>query len=380
MKKIDKIFALSIILLAITQTYFFYSFSSQKDYQISSVQMPARITTSSVIVLEKSAEKKEDLKPKTNTEKNFSALFFGDMMLDRYVAEKIKIKKISGLISDIAGEENRFLRGADLVSANLEGAVTNMGAHYAPVLVNDFAFAPDTIREVKKYGFDFFNIANNHLSDQGKKGMNETRKNLDDIGADYSGCTDREIGACSAKILYFASTSVAMIGLSSVYGTFDSEKVSEIIRKAKADADLVVVNIHWGQEYIHEFSKTQSVLAHQVIDAGADIIIGHHPHVIQGLEIYKDRLIFYSLGNFIFDQYFSPDTQEGLAVGLIVKGNELTTNLFPIVSRQSKPSLAVGEQKNKILSNMAVWSKVNPGAKQMIKEGMINVQIEEDAN
>jgi len=107
-----------------------------------------------------------------------------------------------------------------------------------------------------------------------------------------------------------------MVGLSMVGLKPDIEKVKEAINFLKDKTDWVIVNIHWGEEYDLNFNKIQKEIAYQLIDDGADVIIGHHPHVVQEVEVYKGRPIFYSLGNFIFDQMWSEETKKGAVVEL----------------------------------------------------------------
>ena len=304
------------------------------------------------------------------TERLVSFLFFGDLMLDRHVKEKMDQKGGLGYLFDkLAGEEKRFFMGTDFVAANLEGAVTNNGQHYAPVNSFDFAFAPELIKGLKKYYFNFFSTANNHLSDQGPTGIKETYKNLTDLEFYFSGCADATIGDCSSKIIPWPGTAdkkISFIGLSMVYHDPNLEEVISLIKKNKAASDLVVVNIHWGTEYQHQPNAKQQDWAHAMIDAGADLIIGNHPHVVQGMEIYKDKLIFYSLGNFVFDQYFSVDTQEELALGINLVDNHWQASLFPLKSNVSQPVLMDSAAKKVFLKKFLGWSKLSEDVKTAI--------------
>ncbi len=314
---------------------------------------------------------REDMQ-KTKTPISF--LFFGDLMLDRHIKEEIEKHSLDYLLEDLVGEEKRFFQGYDIISANLEGAVTKKGAHYPPQMAYDFAFNPAYIQILQKYNFNFFNLANNHLSDQGIKGEEETRQILDDLKIDYSGCRDRQIGDCSWKIIDVNGQKVAMLGFSMVYGNFSKEEASSLIKKTRQMADWVIVNIHWGQEYRHEQNQTQIKMAHYLIDQGADLIIGHHPHVVEGIEVYKDKVIFYSLGNFIFDQYFSPDTQESLAVGVVLDKNSSFVYLFPLESHLGKVKFKTGESKIKFLESLTSWSSEN--LRDDILRGVIKFDIQ----
>ena len=126
------------------------------------------------------------------------------------------------------------------------------------------------------------------------------------------------------------------------------------------NVDFVIVSMHAGIEYEHLSAKDQQKFARAAVDAGADLVIGHHPHVVQEMEKYKDKLIFYSLGNFIFDQMWSEDTRQGVAVEITFAKNSSPSadNFFPIyISDYSQPDLAVGRTKEKILSDLGVLKR-----------------------
>ncbi|MFH2018657.1 MAG: CapA family protein, partial [bacterium] len=111
-----------------------------------------------------------------------------------------------------------------------------------------------------------------------------------------------------------------------------------IVEKIKPKSDFIIANVHWGQEYQKTSNSLQRKLARELIDLGVDAIIGHHPHVVQEMEIYKNRPIFYSLGNFVFDQYFSEATQQELGVGLVFRDKSISAYVFPLQSVKSQIS------------------------------------------
>jgi len=304
-------------------------------------------------------DKKEDENNQEIEEDNsIKLLFFGDMMLDRHVGEKINKYGLDYLLSKI--NEGDFNSSYDIISANLEGAVTDNGGHYKPDNAYDFAFNPKLIQELKNYNFNFFNLANNHLSDQGRIGVEETYKNLSNLGFYYSGCQDAYLSInttspeiilggsmpildynnCSDIVLNIKNKKIAFLGISLVYNNIAEVDILDRIIKLKENSDVVIVNIHFGNEYQGQANNRQEVLARKMVDSGADIIIGHHPHVIQNYEIYKERPIFYSLGNFIFDQYFSAETQEGLAIKIILsdekEGTKIASEVYKIKTKGSK--------------------------------------------
>lgn len=308
--------------------------------------------------------------PKTN--KIISLMFFGDMMLDRHVKTKIEKAGIEPIFKSLATEESRFFMGSDIVSANLEGALTNNGEHYPPEASIDFAIDPKLISQINQdYYFNFFTIANNHITDQGNRGVEETTKNLNDLGIKFAGCPDTIFDDCSTNIITIADQRIAMVALSMVYNNFNLEEVKQKISKLTPETDLVVVQIHWGVEYSHNFNQQQQDIAHTLIDAGTDIIIGHHPHVVQGVEIYKNKPIFYSLGNFIFDQYFSQDTQEGLSVSIVYENNKYTIYLFTIKSTNSELKQMTSLDKLDFLKRIASWSIIDQEYKDQLLNGKI---------
>lgn len=309
---------------------------------------------------------------------NFKFLFFGDLMLDRHVGEKIKSKGLPFLFSEL--DKAGVFKGCDFVSANLEGAVTDNGAHYKPDNAYDFAFKPDLINELKKYNFSYFSNANNHLADQGRNGIMETEKNLAKMGFIFSGCQDSETGACSATTTVINGKKIGLISFSQVYRSLNREKILDIVRNIASTSDITIVNIHWGIEYEHNFSKTQQELGRGLVDAGADMVIGHHPHVVQGVEIYKNKPIFFSLGNFIFDQYFSADTQEELGISInweankspqppLQKGAVMEIGLLPMRSKGSQPYLLTGAEKEAFLKKFVSWSNVDNEIKKQVEKG-----------
>lgn len=289
-------------------------------------------------------------------------LFFGDFMLDRYVKKHFINNNYDKIFENVLKDDKNFFNNFDIVGANLEGTVTNYGKHYLPEFPYDFAFSPEAVGEFKKYNFNYFNLANNHILDQGDRGVAETKANLDLLNFYYSGCEDKNINKdCSSTIIKINNKKIGLAGFDMVYGGFDKDKARKIINDLSNSVDFVVVNIHWGIEYQHQFNKIQQTTARSLIDAGADVIIGHHPHIVQGIEIYKGKRIFYSLGNFIFDQYepyFPPDNSEGLAVEIIIKNNQTDYKLLPFKFKNWQIEFIKRQEKKDFLEKLDGWSKI----------------------
>jgi len=247
-----------------------------------------------------------------------SMLHFGDIMVGRAVAPKIAeglnpFEKITVLFKDF-----------DLVIANLEGPITETTDCQKKEIV--FHFPPSTAQLLKSNGFSIVNLANNHGYDCKSIGLADTKRYLNQAEVGYfgtiAGSTDVATRPVNGKSIAFLGADLIDPGTERLQAFLDS------ITAAKKGHDLVVVNAHWGDEYKPLPNMRQQTIGHQIIDAGADLLIGHHPHVIETAEVYKGKAIFYSLGNFVFDQYM-PGTKEGLGVGVIEKEKATHFILYP---------------------------------------------------
>lgn len=303
-----------------------------------------------------------------------SMLHFGDLMLDRSVKEQIeKNAGIGYILDDLAGEEYRFFRGMDIVAANAEGPFANYKRDTTKEIA--FQFDPMFLSPLREYGFNLFTTANNHSLDMGRDGLKESSTNIKNAGIDAYGGDGYTVTDESLFIKNVHGIRIAFIGVNDTFHTMDAQNVQELIKKAKAESSFVIVNIHWGQEYREKSNDRQQQLAHNFIDAGTDAVIGHHPHVVQEMEIYKNKPIFYSLGNFIFDQYWSVETQKGLAVGIIVYDDKPSSlYLFPLQGIKSKVIQMRGEEKTRFLANFIDKSQISP---YTFYQGMLSIPMAE---
>lgn len=266
-------------------------------------------------------------------------LFVGDMMFDRGVESLSTIKNNFNYPFEKIRD---FFKNIDYVIGNLEGPIMEN-----PVYISDssitFSFNKEIANVLKNNNFNLLSLANNHTMNNG--GLEETKLFLEDVQINYAGdpytCLKDDIFVNEDFIFYAVNTT---------YPFNCSEK--EIIENISDDKFLIVM-IHWGEEYEYIPSKYQINLAHQMIDAGADLIIGSHPHVVQSIEKYKDKLIFYSLGNFIFDQYFSKETQQGLLVVLEKYEDKLIYNLYLSESELAQPEIKKNNDFFLWLSNIS---------------------------
>lgn len=212
----------------------------------------------------------------------------------------------------------------DLTVLNLETPVTTGGVGAAN---KKFVFktSPEVLPSLREAGIEAVNLANNHILDQGQEGLLDTLKHLKDHDIRYVGAGRNEEEAFAAQYFELQGMTVALLGFSRVLpetswyalenrpgvaGAYDHvlPKAVEAIQDARSKADLVVVIAHWGEELHKTPNSYQINLSRAFIDGGADLIIGGHPHVLQGLEQYKGKWIAYSTGNFIFTKSGNADT------------------------------------------------------------------------
>lgn len=291
--------------------------------------------------------------------------FVGDLLLDRGVKTIGREKGIDAVFQNTPG----IFTGVELVCANLEGAVA---AGEKP-LNKTFRFngPPNTGEILKKHNITLVNLANNHSIDFGRDGLRQTVENLQKYGVMSYGYGKNAEAAVQPLYITRAGITMAFIGAvcfpleGYVYlpdrfdvGRWDAVLVGRAIKEARRKADFVFVSFHWGIEFSHRPTATQMKIARFCIDQGADAVIGSHPHVLQGIEVYKGRPIFYSLGNFIFDQAYEPACRSVLAVLRVSPGGIEEILIRPVYIRDCTPELAEGEKKEAIIADLKKYSEV----------------------
>ncbi len=324
MRKSFKIF---LILLFFTASLFFVFFQIRKtDREF-------------IWEEEKKEEKEKVISPKA------SLLFAGDIMLDRGVEVLLEREGFSWPFLKISD----FLKERDFVIANLEGALLSNPPVFGPRSFS-FAFSYENLFSLDEAGFTHFSLANNHTLNVGQSGLEETKENLREDGFSFFG------DPLNQEPEVILEDDFVMLGFNWTFPDYRREDfLLESVRdlSQKDPEKLLIVYIHWGKEYELKSSKSQRDLARKMIDEGADLVVGGHPHVVQEVEVYKDRAIFYSLGNFVFDQYFSEEVQKGLIIEPVLFPERIEFNLHPVGSKRSQPFLLEGEEKEKFLKELA---------------------------
>ncbi|EKD46750.1 MAG: hypothetical protein ACD_67C00081G0002 [uncultured bacterium] len=240
-------------------------------------------------------------------------LFVGDMMFDRYIRQ----------VSDKKGYDFVFqkvedlLKGSDLSVGNLEGPITDSKSVSVDSKMGEpknyiFTFDSRVSGALAKQNVKLVNIGNNHISNFASSGVESTRKYLTQSGVDFFGDPEDENKNFAIKDI--KGMKIAFVSYNQFLSGGKQKAINDISFAKNSKVDFIVLYTHWGKEFMTEPEEKTRNLAHEFIDIGADLIIGSHPHVVQSKEEYKGKTIYYSLGNFIFDQYFDPNTQKGLAV------------------------------------------------------------------
>ena len=301
------------------------------------------------------------------TEENqITLILVGDIMLNRGV-EYMVGKEGDGDYSFPFLKIVEDLKGTKLLFGNLEGPISDKGTKVGSIY--SFRAEPKVIEGLTFAGFDVISLANNHAFDYGREALEDTFLKLKTAGVDelrssspcaiarvvdedsfistrrsarvidYVGAGFNQSEAYSPVIKEIQGTKIGFLAYTNLgpetwkaternsgiawINENDFEKIKKDIENAKSQADILIVSLHSGEEYLLELTQFQIEFSKAAIDAGANIVIGHHPHVIQRNEKYKDGWIFYSLGNFVFDQAFSEKTMQGQIVEVLIENGKI---------------------------------------------------------
>ena len=298
-------------------------------------------------------EKVEDSLP----EEPIVLTFAGDVNLDedskpvaRYDRENKKI--LGGISQDLVDEMNK----ADIFMLNNEFAYSTRGSEITEKSYT-FRAHPKRVDILKEMGVDIVSLANNHALDFGQEALLDTFTTLDEAGIDYVGAGSNMDRAKAPIYRTIGDTTIAYVAASHVIyamdwyatderpgmiGTYDPTLFLASIEEAKKNSDFVVAYVHWGKERTHDPVDYQKNLAKKYIDAGADAVIGCHPHVMQGLEFYKGKTIAYSLGNYWFN---ASKRESGLLKIYVNPDGTTDTQLLPVMNDNTYTNLITEEKE-----------------------------------
>lgn len=295
--------------------------------------------------------------------KHCTLMAFGDINLGRSVGQRL----LHGELDYPFGSMGSTLRSADIVFANLESPLSDQaGETESPVSNVVFCGPPVAASVLHKGGVSVVSTANNHAYDYGLKGVKETIRFLREQQIAFAGTSEGNSDSMFAPaIVERNGIRVGFLGytqLVNIQGEwrgnislYDSERAENEIHALKEKADFVVASYHGGTEYADAPDEQSVLQMRALIDAGADLVLGHHPHVPQGMELYKDKLIVYSLGNFVFyqPQYTWARRSYGLELSLQKIGPHVSVSLLRLIPFRPglQPSQDLDERETAALLN-----------------------------
>ncbi len=300
----------------------------------------------------------------------------GDIML---AGSAVPVLKINGISYPFRSSGlAKLISTSDAAFANLEYPITMRQDRFMDKTYL-FKGLPQTLAAIKEAGFTLVSLANNHIMDYGSQGLMDTIEQCDRIGLAHAGAGADDASAGKPAVFVRRGVRYGLLAYSLTFppefwakkdraGTYHPHytQIQNDIQKARPGADILMVSFHWGEELSSTPKPYQEALAHLAVDAGADMVIGHHPHVAQAIEIYQGKPIFYSLGNFVFGSY-STKVDTGFMAELAYRGLRLQeVNLYPLIvcnhTTLFQPKLAEGPVARKIIKNLyRISKKYNTG-------------------
>lgn len=318
-----------------------------------------------------------------NPKNDVTITFTGDILLDRGVRNKLSEKGCDYPYLKVRD----IFKKSDIVIGNLECPLVDKGT---PVLKRrDLIFKGDVKNSaaLRRAGYNVLNIANNHVMDYGRDGLTNTIRALKDSSIKTVGAGKDSEEANKPLYINKNGIKIGILGYNMfppegfIYSDskpdtarLDEKLMKENIKNARSKCDFLIVTFHWGKEYSFYPSDFQKEIAHAAVDSGCDIIIGHHPHVLQGTEKYKDKLIFYSLGNFIFDKQIPRGTDETVVLNLKIKKNDIIyAEIIPARIENCQPSPVTGSKADYIISRLKFYSE-GMNTRFYIKDSSVRVE------
>lgn len=303
-----------------------------------------------------------------NKKGDITLSFVGDVSLaDNWdIMPKYDERKI-GIYGVLDEEVLSIMNNADIMVANNEFTLSNRGTR----LNKAYTFKGDPKRAsiYKEMGVDLVSLANNHIYDYGHDAFIDTLNTLKSQDIAFVGAGNNIEEAKKPyyyiingyKIAFLNATRAekniitpeATLNKEGVFRCYDPKLFIEEIQKAKQESDYVVALIHWGKEQSHTLEQVQIDTGKKYIDAGADVLVGSHAHVLQGMEIYNGKLIAYNLGDFLFNDW---TTETGILNVNIANDGKLSYKFIPCLQSNVKTTILKGDKKTKLINKMQNWS------------------------
>jgi len=285
-------------------------------------------------------------------EYNVTLLAVGDIILDDHpnylgIGVRSAIEREQLFIFE---KVEKILSEANIVFGNLETALSDYGKMnlYESLILRG---KPEFVEQFKRGHFNLLNVANNYIQHHGKQCLLDTVSVLQQSGIRVIGIDNLQPQIISSsKGIKFGFLGYSLrpeqYDNEVIYSQGNKEKIISDISKIRKTVDYLIVSLHWGDEYISFPSVQQVTLAHEIIDAGVDVIIGHHSHVLQPFEKYKNRIIAYSLGNFVSDMCSDVTKKSAILKIIFDKGSIKDVDLIPIyINKNYQPEILADEKE-----------------------------------
>jgi poly-gamma-glutamate synthesis protein (capsule biosynthesis protein) len=275
----------------------------------------------------------------------FSAVMVGDVMFARHVERVVERRGYDALLEHVAHELD-----GDYVSGNLEQVISDDDDLPEADKLIHLVSGAGALEAMVDAGFTTLSLANNHIMDHGIPGLRDTIAALDEAGLAHAGAGEDLEAAVRIDYQELAGLTVATLSFTDVFvegfiarafqgGALQAEPevMIPLLQQADANADLVIAHVHFGEEYDLRVTARQREIAEVVAAAGADILVGHHPHVLLPAETIGDTLVLYSLGNFVFDQGWSRTRESAIARYELLADGTARVSFLPIYIREATP-------------------------------------------
>lgn len=292
-----------------------------------------------------------------------SMVMVGDVLLARNI--EFLMNKNGGQYP-FAGLDLQQFNTSSAIVGNFEAAVPVTHVPTDTGLI-DFSVSEDALQYLSAAGYTHLSLGNNHSYDFGEQGFVNTVEKLE-IDFNVFGEPDT-LSEFSVEFVQVNEKTISIIGINALTPLNELE-LKKVVNFAAFSSDIAIAFVHWGEEYALRQNQSQRKLAGALVKLGVDIIVGHHPHVVQGVELIEGVPVFYSLGNYIFDQYFSKDVQEGLVL-LFDFSDDTMISLLPVTSKYSlsQPRLMNLKSHSKFLESVAAKSDL------LLRDSIIRGQL-----
>ena len=326
----------------------------------------AQATSSDAAAASGDAATSSDGVAKATEPYSISFVSTGDFIIWRNEAQYVDENGGASPVADVA----EYLASADVAITNVESPLSDNDTEPVPDKDVYILGRPAAIDSIEACGIDMASMANNHIMDYGGPALKDTIDALDRIGVKHAGAGMTEEEAGKIAELEKDGVKIALLSWTDIvpdyfiaYGDepgvvsarLNMDDACKRVREAKATHDIVLVSMHWGIEYEHYTDPgLQDDPAHKLVDAGADVILGNHPHVVQGIEFYKDSLIAYAHGNFVFYQLYD-DCHESYLLGFDMTNEGIKNVVLTPLHLDDEwgiPHYATGEQAQATLERL----------------------------